>query len=92
MEMRTVPPQEWVGRLRRLIVDQIGVILRRTVDPDRPIAEYGLDSLGVLEVRTRIEAETGVRVATTDITTVRALAENLAAVLNRELLADGSTH
>lgn len=92
MELRTVPPQEWVGRLRRLIVDQIGVILRRTVDPDRPIAEYGLDSLGVLEVRTRIEAETGVRVATTDITTVRALAENLAAVLTRELLADGSTH
>ncbi|OAN28700.1 polyketide synthase [Mycolicibacterium iranicum] len=92
MELRTLPPQEWVGRLRRLIVDQIGIILRRTVDPDRPIAEYGLDSLGVLEVRTRIEAETGVRVATTDITTVRALAENLAAVLTEEVLVDGSAH
>lgn len=92
LELRTLPPEEWVGRLRRLIVDQIGVILRRTVDPDRPIAEYGLDSLGVLEVRTRIEAETGVRVATTDITTVRALAENLATVLTQELLVDGSAH
>lgn len=92
LELRTLPTEEWGGRLRRLIVDQIGVILRRTVDPDRPIAEYGLDSLGVLEVRTRIEAETGVRVATTDITTVRALAEKLAAVLTHELPVDGSAH
>ncbi|MDG4668992.1 sulfolipid-1 biosynthesis phthioceranic/hydroxyphthioceranic acid synthase [Mycobacterium sp. 236(2023)] len=92
LELRTLAPEEWGGRLRRLIVDQIGVILRRTVDPDRPIAEYGLDSLGVLEVRTRIEAETGVRVATTDITTVRALAENLASVLTEELLVDGGAH
>lgn len=86
LELRTLPAEEWVARVRRLITDQIGIILRRTVDPDRPIAEYGLDSLGVLEVRTRIEAETGVRVSTTDITTVRALAEHLTTVLIGDLL------
>ena len=53
------------------------MILRRSVDPDRPLAEYGLDSLGALELRTRIEAETGVRIGSSDITNVRALAERL---------------
>lgn len=80
-ELRTLPQEEWAARLRKLVADQVGIILRRTVDPDRRIAEYGLDSLGVLEVRTRIEDETGIRVGTTDITTVRALAEHLAAAL-----------
>ncbi|MDO3639830.1 beta-ketoacyl reductase, partial [Mycolicibacterium arseniciresistens] len=83
-ELRNLPAEEWSGRLRRLIADQIGLILRRTVDLDRPLAQYGLDSLGVLEVRTRIEAETGIRVATSDITTARALAEHLATVLADE--------
>lgn len=89
-ELRALPAEERAGRLRRLVAEQIGTILRRTVDPDRPIAEYGLDSLGVLEVRTRIEAETGIRVGTTDITTVRALAEQLASVLAADLPDEGS--
>lgn len=76
-EMRELPQGEWPARLRRLIADQIGLILRRSVDPDRPLSEYGLDSLGVLEVRTRIETETGVRISSMDITTVRALADSL---------------
>ena len=40
---------------------------------------YGLDSLGVLELRTRIETETGIRISSTDITTItiRGLAELL---------------
>ena len=41
-----------------------------SVDPDRPLAGYGLDSLGALELRTRIENETGIRIAATDIATV----------------------
>lgn len=90
LELRGLPVEEWAARVRRLVADQIGTILRRTVDPDRPIAEYGLDSLGVLEVRTRIEAETGIRVGTTDITTVRALAEHLTSVLAEDLPAEGS--
>ena len=76
-ELTTLPRDEWPSRLRRLISDQISLILRRTIDPDRALTEYGLDSLGNLELRTRIETETGVRVATTDITTVRGLAEHL---------------
>ena len=59
------PLEEWPIRLRRLISDQVGLILRRNVDPDRPLAEYGLDSLGALELRTRIETETGVRITST---------------------------
>lgn len=74
-----VPPDEWPGRLRRLISDQISVVLRRSIDPDRPLSEYGVDSLGALELRTRIETETGVRLASGDLAvgTVRGLAELL---------------
>ena len=44
---------------------------------DRPLAEYRLDSLGNLEVRTRIETGTGIRISPADITTVRNLAAHL---------------
>ena len=69
-ELDELPPDEWPTRLRRLISDQISLILRRSIDPDRPLSEYGLDSLGALELRTRIETETGIRLTPTDITTV----------------------
>jgi polyketide synthase 5 len=77
IELNSLPPEEWPGRLRRMISDQISRVLRRSVDPDRPLSEYGVDSLGNLELRTRIETETGVRVTSTDITTIRSLAELL---------------
>lgn len=63
--------------IRRLVSDQISLLLRRSIDPDRPLSDYGLDSLGNLELRTRIETETGVRIGPTHITTVRGLAEHL---------------
>ncbi|KUI02474.1 type I polyketide synthase [Mycobacterium sp. IS-3022] len=79
-ELDELPPDEWPTRLRRLLSEQVSVILRRSVDPDRPLAEYGLDSLGALELRTRIETETGIRVNPADLTsigTIRGLAELL---------------
>ncbi|MDT5194147.1 MAG: polyketide synthase 5, partial [Mycobacterium sp.] len=76
-ELNELPRDEWPARLRRLISDQISLILRRSVDPDRPLAEYGLDSLGNLELRTRVETETGIRITATDITTIRGLADSL---------------
>ena len=78
-ELNELPPEEWSTRLRRLISDQISLILRRSIDPDRPLSEYGVDSLGALELRTRIETETGVRLTSSDIatTTIRGLAERL---------------
>ena len=78
-ELNELPPEEWPTRLRRLISDQISLILRRSVDPDRPLSEYGVDSLGALELRTRIETETGIRLAASDfaVGTVRGLAELL---------------
>ncbi|WP_203037508.1 acyl carrier protein, partial [Mycobacterium canetti] len=69
--------EEWPTRLRRLISEQVGLILRRTVDADRPLSEFGLDSLGNLELRTHIEAETKIRITTADITTIRGLADLL---------------
>jgi len=72
---------EWPIRFRRLISEQVGLILRRSVDPDRPLSQYGLDSLGNLELRTRIETETGIRIHSTDITTVRGLADHLCQTL-----------
>jgi len=76
-ELQSAPRDEWPAMVRRLVAEQLSLILRRSVDPDRPISEYGLDSLGNLELRTRIETETGIRVRSMDITTVRALADSL---------------
>ncbi|OBA90259.1 polyketide synthase [Mycobacteriaceae bacterium 1482268.1] len=74
-ELNELPPDEWPARLRRLISDQVSLILRRNVDPDRPLAEYGMDSLGALELRTRIETETGIRLGSASMTaTIRDLA------------------
>ncbi|MED5814930.1 sulfolipid-1 biosynthesis phthioceranic/hydroxyphthioceranic acid synthase [Mycolicibacterium sp. 050232] len=76
-ELDELPPEEWAAKLRQVISDQVSVILRRTVDPDRPLSEYGMDSLGALELRTRIENETGIRISATGITTVHGLADLL---------------
>ena len=73
-ELYALPPEEWPARVRRMISDAVSLILRRTIDPDHPLSEYGLDSMGNLELRTRIEAETGIRFTTNDITTIQGLA------------------
>ncbi|MET0702063.1 MAG: SDR family NAD(P)-dependent oxidoreductase, partial [Mycobacterium sp.] len=79
-ELHALSPEEWPNRLRRLVSDQVSLILRRAIDPDRPFAEHGLDSLGNLELRTHIETQTGVRVTPKTIVTfntVRSLAGHL---------------
>jgi polyketide synthase 5 len=79
-ELDELPLDEWPTRLRRLISDQVSLVLRRSIDPDRPLSEYGLDSLGALELRTSIETETGIRITPADLTsigTARGLAELL---------------
>ncbi len=83
-ELRTLSPQEWPDRLRRVVTDQVGLILRRAVDPDRPFADHGLDSLGNLELRTHIEHQTGVRVTPKTIVTYNT-ARTLAAYLTEVL-------
>ena len=64
-------------------LDQISLILRRSVDPDRPLSAYGVDSLGALELRTQIKRETGIRLTPSDITitTIRGSAELLCETL-----------
>ena len=74
-ELAELPLEEWPARLRRLLSEQIGLIVRRNIDPDRSLYEYGIDSLGALELRTRIETETGVRITTKEITTARGMAD-----------------
>ena len=76
-ELDALPREEWPSTIRKLVSDQISLLLRRTIDPDRPLSDYGLDSLGNLELRTRIETETGIRISPTHITTVRGLADHL---------------
>ncbi len=73
-ELDALPREEWPLRLRRMIADQVTGIVRRDVDPDRPLPECGIDSLGALELCTRIESATGVRLRATEITTIRDLA------------------
>lgn len=78
VELNELPRDEWPARLRQLVAEQVSLILRRTVDPDRPLPKYGLDSLGALELRTRIETETGIRLAPKNVSaTVRGLADHL---------------
>ncbi|WP_043368630.1 KR domain-containing protein, partial [Mycolicibacterium conceptionense] len=76
-ELGELPREEWAAKIRHVISDQVSVILRRSVDPDRSLSEYGMDSLGALELRTRIESETGIRISATGITTIHGLAELL---------------
>lgn len=76
-ELGGINRQEWPAVLRQLISDQVGTIMRQSIDPDRTLFEYGLDSLGAMELRTRIETETGARIAVTDITTIHELAKLL---------------
>ena len=86
-ELRTLSQDEWPARLRRLVAEQTGLILRRAVDPDRPFADHGLESLGNLELRTRIEAETGIRITPKAIAThntARALSGHLSETLAAE--------
>lgn len=90
-ELSALPQEEWPGTIRRLVSDQISLLLRRTIDPDRPLSDYGLDSLGNLELRTRIETETGVRISPTHITTVRGLAEHLCEELATRQAASGAS-
>jgi acyl carrier protein len=83
-ELAGLAPDEWPNRLRRLVTDQIGLILRRAVDPDRSFADHGLDSLGTLELRTHIQTQTGVRLTPKTIVTYstpRALAGHLTETL-----------
>jgi threonine dehydrogenase-like Zn-dependent dehydrogenase/acyl carrier protein len=84
-ELQSLPPEEWTSRLRSLVGQQVGLILRRSIDPDRPFSDHGLDSLSNLELRARIETETGIRLTPKAIAThntVRALAEHLSEKLS----------
>ncbi|GEB47945.1 sulfolipid-1 biosynthesis phthioceranic/hydroxyphthioceranic acid synthase [Streptomyces cacaoi] len=79
-ELRELPEDERPGRLRRFVSEEAGAIIRDHVDVDRPFDSCGLDSLGTLELRTRIETRTGVRLTPDDIRThrtARALAHYL---------------
>jgi polyketide synthase 5 len=89
-ELGALPRGEWLGRLRRLVAEHVGLILRRKVDPNRPFVEYGIDSLGNLELRTRIETETGIRITPKDIATLNT-AHDLASHLFDTLVAKQET-
>jgi acyl transferase domain-containing protein/acyl carrier protein len=86
-ELAALTPDEWPHRLRRLVTDQAGLILRRAVDPDRSFADHGLDSLGTLELRTHIETQTGVRLTPKTIVTYNT-ARTLAGHLTETLAAE----
>ena len=81
MELRRAPPEERPALLRRLIIEHLDVILRRTVNPDRSFFDYGLDSLGTLQLLIALEADTGIRLRSVNVTTVRALADTLSGAM-----------
>ncbi|MGB9306702.1 MAG: beta-ketoacyl reductase, partial [Mycobacterium sp.] len=76
-ELDALEQDEWPTRLRRLVSEQVGLILRHAYDADRPLSEFGLDSLGNLELRTHLQAETGVRITSSEVSTIRGVADLL---------------
>jgi polyketide synthase 5 len=72
--LHELPKEEWLTRLRRLVSDKLSKILRRAIDPDRPLSEYGLDSLANLELRNYLMDETAIRITPSHISTVNGLA------------------
>jgi acyl carrier protein len=92
VEFRHTPPDERPALLRRLISEHLGVILRRTVNPDRSFFDYGLDSLGTLQLLIALEADTGIRLPAADVATVRALADTLSGAMQELQLAEAVAH
>jgi NADPH:quinone reductase-like Zn-dependent oxidoreductase/NAD(P)-dependent dehydrogenase (short-subunit alcohol dehydrogenase family)/acyl carrier protein len=82
LEFEALPAPDRLGWLRRFIAGEAAAIVRGSVDPSRPFNDYGLDSLGNLELRTRIETSLGIRIAP------KAVAENNSAQALAQYLAD----
>ncbi|MFF2352763.1 sulfolipid-1 biosynthesis phthioceranic/hydroxyphthioceranic acid synthase [Kitasatospora sp. NPDC058115] len=82
LEFEALPAEERLGWLRRFVAGEAAAIVRGSVDPSRPFNDYGLDSLGNLELRTRIETNLGIRIAP------KAVAENNSAQALAQHLAD----
>ncbi|MET8066356.1 beta-ketoacyl reductase, partial [Micromonospora sp. NPDC005313] len=80
-EFEALPAEDRLAWLRRFVAGEAAAIVRGTVDPSRPFNDYGLDSLGNLELRTRIETNLGIRVAP------KAVAENNSAQALAQYLA-----
>ncbi|WP_199581202.1 type I polyketide synthase [Bradyrhizobium sp. MOS003] len=91
VELRRAPSEERPALLRHLIIEHLGVILRRTVNPDRSLFDYGLDSLGTLQLLIALEADTGVRLRSINVTTVRALADTLCGAMQQLQSAGADT-
>ena len=57
--LRAMPPEEATAALLDIVVEEIARVLRlppKEVDRHRPLAEIGMDSLMMLELRTTVEA------------------------------------
>jgi NAD(P)-dependent dehydrogenase (short-subunit alcohol dehydrogenase family)/acyl carrier protein len=81
LEFEALPAGDRIGWLRRFVAGEAAAIVRGTVDPSRPFNDYGLDSLGNLELRTRIETNLGIRIAPKAVAehnSAQALAQHLA--------------
>ncbi|MFC5156917.1 type I polyketide synthase, partial [Streptomyces amakusaensis] len=82
--LAALPEAEQSTLLRELVCAQVATVLGHSsqdmVDPERAFKETGFDSLTAVELRNRLNAETGLRLAATlifDYPTPQALADHL---------------
>ncbi|MCK9893435.1 type I polyketide synthase [Frankia sp. AgB32] len=90
LAFEALPTGDRIGWLRRFVAGEAAAIVRGAVDPSRPFNDYGLDSLGNLELRTRIETNLGIRIAPKAVVennSAQALAQHLAVLIGTSELA-----
>lgn len=90
-ELEELPPDQHASWMNAYVARTAAEILRTSdLEPQRPLGEYGFDSMMMMSLRTRIEGDLGLPVSTAQLYAHGSVAR-VAAHLNAMLSAKGPT-